>query len=220
MLIMAGMVGTTMGAILYVVRSILVQEKGWGGSDLKAERRDAIVSVSMMFILSVAVMAAAAGTLHPVGLKVDNAIDMVKLMEPLAGRFAISVFVGGIVAAGLSSLFPIILLAPWLFADFNDKPRNMRSTSSRLLVLFGVLLGLVVPVFGGRPVMVMIMSQAMTVIVTPLVLALMLYIYNKKSVMGDNRLGVGPNISLVLVLLFTIAMAAAGIIGILGHFNS
>lgn len=220
MLIMAGMVGTTMGAILYVVRSILVQEKGWGGSDLKAERRDAIVSVSMMFILSVAVMAAAAGTLHPAGLKVDNAIDMVKLMEPLAGRFAISVFVGGIVAAGLSSLFPIILLAPWLFADFNNKPRNMKSRSSRLLVLFGVLLGLVVPVFGGRPVLVMIMSQAMTVIVTPLVLALMLYIYNKKSVMGDNRLGVGSNISLVLVLLFTIAMAAAGIIGIMGHFNS
>ena len=65
MLIMAGMVGTTMGAILYVVRSILVQEKGWGSGDLKAERRDAIISVSMMFILSVAVMAAAAGTLHP-----------------------------------------------------------------------------------------------------------------------------------------------------------
>ena len=96
----------------------------------------------------------------------------------------------------------------------------MKSTSSRLLVLFGVLLGLVVPVFGGRPVMVMIMSQAMTVIVTPLVLALMLYIYNKKSVMGDNTLGVGSNISLVLILLFTIAMAAAGIIGIIGHFNS
>lgn len=219
MLIMAGMVGTTMGAILYVVRSILVQEKGWGGSDLKAERRDAIISVSMMFILSVAVMAAAAGTLHPAGLKVDNAIDMVKLMEPLAGRFAISVFVGGIVAAGLSSLFPIILLAPWLFADFNNRPRNMRSASSRLLVLFGVLLGLVVPVFGGRPVLVMIISQAMAAIVTPLVLALMLYVYNNKSVMGDNRLGVGSNISFALVLLFTIAMAVAGLIGIIGHFN-
>ncbi len=219
MLIMAGMVGTTMGAILYVVRSILVQEKGWGSSDLKAERRDAIVSVSMMFILSVAVMAAAAGTLHPAGLKVDNAIDMVKLMEPLAGRFAISVFVGGIVAAGLSSLFPIVLLAPWLFADFNNKPRNMKSTSSRLLVLFGVLLGLVVPVFGGRPVLVMIISQAMAAIVTPVVLALMLYIYNRKSIMGENRLGVTSNISFGVVLLFTIAMAAAGLIGIIGQFN-
>ena len=219
MLIMAGMVGTTMGAILYVVRSILVQEKGWGSSDLKAERRDAIVSVSMMFILSVAVMAAAAGTLHPAGLKVDNAIDMVKLMEPLAGRFAISIFVGGIVAAGLSSLFPIVLLAPWLFADFNNKPRNMKSTSSRLLVLFGVLLGLVVPIFGGRPVMVMIISQAMAAIVSPVVLALMLYIYNKKSIMGNNTLGITSNISFGLILLFTIAMAAAGLIGIIGHFN-
>lgn len=219
MLIMAGMVGTTMGAILYVVRSILVQEKGWGGSDKKAERRDAIVSVSMMFILSVAVMAAAAGTLHPAGLKVDNAIDMVKLMEPLAGRFAISIFVGGIVAAGLSSLFPIILLAPWLFADFNNKPRNMKSRSSRLLVLFGVLLGLVVPIFGGRPVMVMIMSQAMAAIVTPVVLALMLYIYNKKSIMGDHTLSLGSNISFGFVLLFTIAMAVAGLIGIAGQFQ-
>jgi Mn2+/Fe2+ NRAMP family transporter len=219
MLIMAGMVGTTMGAILYVVRSILVQEKGWGKGDIKAERRDAIVSVSMMFILSVAVMAAAAGTLHPAGLKVDNAIDMVKLMEPLAGRFAISIFVGGIVAAGLSSLFPIILLAPWLFADFNNKPRNMKSRSSRLLVLLGVMLGLVVPIFGGRPVMIMIISQAMAAIVTPLVLALMLYIYNKKVIMGNNTLGITSNISMGFILLFTIAMAAAGIIGIVGQFN-
>ncbi len=218
MLIMAGMVGTTMGAILYVVRSILVQEKGWGKADLKAERRDAIISVSMMFLLSVAVMAAAAGTLHPLGLKVDNAIDMVKLMEPLAGRFAISIFVGGIVAAGLSSLFPIILLAPWLIADFNDRPRNMKSTSSRLLVLFGVLLGLVVPVFGGRPVLVMIISQAMAAIVTPLVLALMLYIYNKKVIMGGDTLGVASNVTMGLILLFTVAMAVAGIIGISGLF--
>jgi Mn2+/Fe2+ NRAMP family transporter len=219
MLIMAGMVGTTMGAILYVVRSILVQEKGWGTEDLKAERRDALISVLLMFILSVAVMAAASGTLHPLGLKVDNAIDMVKLMEPLAGRFAISIFVGGIVAAGLSSLFPIVLLAPCLFADFNNKPRNMKSTSSRLLVLFGILLGLVVPVFGGRPVLVMLMSQALIAIVSPLVLALMLYIYNKKSIMGNKTLGLTSNISFALILLFTLAMAAAGLIGIIGQFN-
>lgn len=214
LLIMAGMVGTTMGAILYVVRSILVQEKGWKKENFKQERRDAIISVSMMFILSVAVMAAAAGTLHPLGLKVDNAIDMVKLLEPLAGRLAVSVFVAGIVCAGLSSLFPIILLAPWLFADFNNKPRKMRSTSTRLLVLFGVLLGFVVPIFGGRPVLVMIMSQALTVIATPLVLALMIILYNKKSVMGEDTAKFHTNGVLAFILLFTIGMALAGIMGI------
>lgn len=219
LLIMAGMVGTTMGAILYVVRSILVQEKGWGVVDLKYERRDAIISVLMMFILSVAIMAAAAGTLHPLGLRVDNAIDMVRLMEPLAGRFAISVFVVGIVAAGLSSLFPIILLAPWLFADFNNRPRNMRSANTRLLVLFGVLLGLVVPIFGGRPVLVMIISQALATIVSPVVLVLMFYLYNRKNVMDNYKAGWKINLVFIMILLFTIAMAAAGIIGILRQFN-
>ncbi|MBN2460507.1 MAG: Nramp family divalent metal transporter [Candidatus Cloacimonetes bacterium] len=218
-LIMAGMVGTTMGAILYVVRSILVQEKGWNVADLKSERRDAIISVSMMFILSVAVMAAAAGTLHPLGLKVDNAIDMVRLMEPLAGRLAISVFVTGIVAAGLSSLFPIILLAPWLFADYNNRPRNMRSASTRLLVLFGVMLGLVVPVFGGRPVLVMIISQALCTIVSPVVLILMFYLYNRKNVLGKYTAGWQLNLIFVVVLIFTIAMAVAGIIGIVRQFS-
>ena len=219
LLIMAGMVGTTMGAILYVVRSILVQEKGWKKENFKQEQRDAIISVSLMFLLSVAIMAAAAGTLHPLGLKVENAIDMVKLLEPLAGRLAISVFVAGIVCAGLSSLFPIILLAPWLFADFNNKPRNMKSTSTRLLVLFGVLLGFVVPIFGGRPVLVMIMAQALTIIATPLVLALMMILYNKKSVMGIDTAGFKTNGYLAFILLFTIAMAVAGVMGIAELFG-
>ena len=132
--------------------------------------------------------------------------------------FAVSIFVGGIVAAGLSSLFPIILLAPWLFADYNNTPRNMRSTGSRLLVLFGVLLGLVVPVFGGRPVLVMIVSQALTIVVTPLILGLMLYIYNSRSIMGEDRANPVANVITSAILLFTIAMAAAGVLGIIGQF--
>jgi Mn2+/Fe2+ NRAMP family transporter len=57
------------------------------------------------------------------------------------------------------------------------------------------------------------------VVVTPLILALMLYIYNKRSIMGQNTIGLTSNISLVVILLFTIAMAVAGIIGIVGQFN-
>ncbi|RLD13030.1 hypothetical protein DRI50_07980 [candidate division KSB1 bacterium] len=217
-LIMAGMVGTTMGGILYVVRSILVQEKGWTVRDLKTEKRDALFSTTLMFLLSVAVMACAAGTLHPLGLEVNNAIDMVKLLEPLAGRFAISIFVAGIVSAGLSSLFPIILLAPWLFADFQHKPRNMRSTSSRLLVLFGVSLGLVVPVFGGRPVLVMIASQALCAIATPFVVLFMQILQNKKSLLGEHRAGIGLNIWLSVIFLFTVGVAVTGVVGIWGLF--
>ena len=215
-LLVAGMVGTTMGGVLYVVRSILVKQKGWGVADLKLERRDAMLSAGMMFVLSVAIMACAAGTLHPRGLRVENAIDLVNLLEPLAGRFAVSVFVVGIVAAGLSSLFPIIILAPWLLADYRNEPSDLHTTRNRVIVLVVTSLGLVVPLFGGRPVGVMIVSQAFMTISTPVIIGLMLVLLNRRSVMGDHVLRLRGNLILGSILFFSILMAGVGVVGLLG----
>ncbi len=215
-LLIAGMVGTTMGGVLYLVRSILVQEKGWTIAHLKEEKRDAFISSLLMFLLTAAVMACAAGTLYPLGLKVDSAIDMVKLLEPLAGRFAISIFVAGIVSAGLSSMFPHLLLAPWFLAELTGKPRDMKKYYNRLIALFTVSLGLVVPVFGGRPVLVMIVSQALAAIATPLIILLMLLLLNKKTLMGSQKPGMGMNITLIVIFLFTVFMAITAMYGIRG----
>lgn len=217
-LLIAGMVGTTMGGVLYLVRSILVQEKGWGIGDLKEEKRDAFISALMMFILSAAIMACAAGTLFPLGLEVDNAIDMVNLLEPLAGRFAISIFVAGIVSAGLSSLFPHILLAPWLLADITDKPRDMKKYYNRLIALFTTSLGLVVPIFGGRPVLIMIISQVFAAIATPVIILLMLLLQNKGEVMGKHKASAAFNTMMIIIFIFTIFMAITGVVGIRGLF--
>jgi manganese transport protein len=215
-LLIAGMVGTTMGGVLYLVRSILVQEKGWQIKDLKEEKRDAAVSSTLMFLLSAAIMACAAGTLYPRGLVVDNAIDMVSLLEPLAGRFAISIFVAGIVSAGLSSLFPHLLLAPWFLADITGRPRDMTRPLNRGIALFTVSLGLVIPVFGGRPVLIMIVSQAFAAVVTPIIIILMIILLNKKSMMGEHAATVRFNMILGIIFIFTVFMAATGLYGIRG----
>jgi len=166
----------------------------------------------------VAIMACAAGTLYPLGLKVDNAIDMVKLLEPLAGRFAISIFVAGIISAGLSSLFPHILLAPWLFADLMNLPRNMKLPYNRMIALFTVSLGLIIPLFGGRPVLIMIISQVLAAIATPVIVLLMLFLLNKENLMGEHRARTGFNIIMFIIFLFTVFMAVTGIVGIQGLF--
>lgn len=209
-LLLAGMVGTTMGGILYVVRSILVQEKNWKLTDLRLEKRDAAISAALMFFLSIAIMICAAGTLHPAGMRVDNAIDMVKLLEPMAGRFATSIFVAGIVCAGISSLFPIVLLAPWLMADYRSRPRNLMSLESKLLVLFGVLLGFVVPLFGGRPVAILIFSQAATLVATPLVLLLMWILSNRQNLMGKHQFTFKQNLTMGIIFLFTLSITIIG----------
>jgi Mn2+/Fe2+ NRAMP family transporter len=209
-LIVTGMLGTTMGGVLYVVRSVTVKQKQWSINELKIEKRDAAISAGLMFLLSAAVMACAAGTLFPLGLRVDNAIDMLRLLEPLAGRFAISVFVVGIVSAGLSSLFPHYMLVPMLLSDYRREHLDLGNPRNRAIIMFYALLGFVVPVFGGSPVLVMIASQAFTLTVTPLVILLMFLIANKPNVMGGRRYGWVMNCMLVISFLFSVVMSVIG----------
>lgn len=214
--LIAGMVGTTMSGVIFVVRSILVKEKGWTAGDLGLERRDAAISVSLMLLLSLAVMSAAAATLHPAGLRVDNAIQMVQLFEPLAGRFAVSLFVVGIVAAGLSSIFPNLLLAPWLLADYRGETSDLSTPQSRVIVGFVASLGLVVPIFGGRPVLVMIVSQVLGAIVTPVIVGLMWVLLNRRGVMGQYRASLSLNLTIGVIFLFSVAIAVSGLYGLSG----
>jgi manganese transport protein len=213
--LVAGMLGTTMGGVLYVVRSITIKEKKWDITYFKHERNDAFISSTLMFLLSIAVMACAAGTLFPRGLRVENAIDMIKLLEPLAGRFAISLFVTGILAAGLSSLFPHYMLVPLLLSDYQDRLLNFRTPANRSIMVAYAACGLFVPVFGGRPVLFLIVSQALTLVVTPVLLVLMLILQNKKEVMGTHRASTSLNIILSAIILFTMYMSAVGVRGML-----
>lgn len=211
-MIVSSMVGTTMGAILFIVRSILVRDKGWTIGDMRVQKRDALVSVSVMFLLSFAIMVCATGAMP--GQKIDNAIQIVRLLEPLAGSVATSIFAAGIIAAALSSLFPILLLAPWLLADYRGKPCDLRSRETRLLIFAGLSCSLTVPIFGGRPVHVMIVSQTLAVIVTPLILILMTMLLNRRRLMASHRPSLLQNAVYVTVSLFSLAMAAFGIAGI------
>jgi len=217
-LIVAGMIGTTMGGVLYVTRSITIKQKDWNVSDLKLEKRDAFISSMLMFVLSIAIMAAAAGTLYPLGLHVENAIDMIKLLEPLAGRFAVSIFVAGIVCAGLSSLFPHYMLVPLLLSDYFNEEFNLSKPRNRAIVIFYAALGFVVPVFGGRPVVVMIASQALALLITPMIIIMMQVIQNKSEIMGNYRMSKIMNVVLIVISLFTVYIAVVGIIGIIEIF--
>ncbi len=214
-LIIAGMVGTTMAAVVLVSRSVLVQEKGWKSSEMKMVNRDIFVSMLVTFLLSLAIMAAAAGTLYVKGITIDNPVDMVNTLEPLAGRFAISIFVIGIICAGLSSIFPNLVLIPWLICDFFHMPRNMARKEFRILVLLVALSGLFVPVFGGKPVGLMIASQAVSPLIMPLLLILIIWIINNKGLMKNGRAGLFMNVTLVLTLVFSLYMSFIAFTGFL-----
>lgn len=218
-LIIAGMVGTTMAAVVLISRSSVVAEKGWKADDLNIERRDAIISATVLFLISAAIMASAAGTLYTQGIYVDNAIEMVSTLEPLAGRFAIALFVSGIIAAGLSSIFPNMLLLPWLISDYRGTSRDLTSKLFRILVILVTLSGLFIPIFGGKPIVIMIASQAFSPLMMPLLIIFLLILLNSKKVMGDHKIGFWLNAGLATTLVFSIFMFFIAFEGYMEFFS-
>ena len=213
-LVIASMVGTTVFSGLFIIRTTLVKEAGWTIADLPKQRNDAIVAVTMMFVISGSVMAAAAGTLHVEGLGLERASQMIGLLEPLAGTFAATIFAMGIIAAGVSSQFPNVLMLPWLLCDYSGSERRMTLPRYRVMVLIISLLGLVVPIFEARPIFVMIISQAFNAVILPVTVACIFYLGNRRDLMGEHRNTTTTNVVLIAILLFSLVTSSRGMRGV------
>ncbi|SER18699.1 Nramp family divalent metal transporter [Neolewinella agarilytica] len=213
-LVIASLVGTTVFSGLFIIRTTLVKEAGWTLKDSKAQRKDAIVAVSLMFIISMSIMAAAAGTLYLEGISLTRASQMIELLEPLAGPLATGIFACGIIAAGVSSQIPNVLMLPWLLCDYNQSEREMTLPKYRIMVFLISLLGLVVPIFDARPVFVMIVSQAFNAVILPATVLCIFYLGNRKDLMGAYRNGKVTNGILLLILLFSIFTSVVGVRGV------
>lgn len=217
-LVIASMVGTTVFSGLFIIRTTQVKEAGWTWKDLIIQKRDALLSASMMFVISLAIMATAAGTLYKEEVGLTNTAEMIHLLEPLAGRFAMTIFVFGIIAAGVSSQFPNVLLLPWLICDYFNLERDMTRLRYRVMVALVSLLGLVVPVFKAKPIVVMIASQAFGALILPVTVISIFVLGNKSKVVGDKTYSLLENMILLLIFLFAVYMSASGLIGIWSTF--
>jgi Mn2+/Fe2+ NRAMP family transporter len=213
--LIAAMAGTTCSAAVFIVRSTVVTEKGWTINNLKDEKKDAFVSASMMLVLSGIIMAVSAGTLYIMGLSLDTTVEMIQLFEPLGGRVAAFILILGIVGAGLSTVFPIILIAPWLLADIMGRPRDIKSPMFRILGFIGLLFGFGLIFIEKTPPAMMIFSQAFQAMILPAVaIPVMLLIMNKR-LMGEHRANTKVKIGLMAVIIFSLITAYFAIIDLI-----
>jgi Mn2+/Fe2+ NRAMP family transporter len=202
--LIAAIAGTTCSAAVFIMRSTVVAEKGWGIKDLKTEKRDSFVSASMMLLLSGVIMAVAAGTLHISGLKLENTVEMIELFEPLGGKLAAFVLIIGIAGAGLSTIFPIVLIAPWLIADYTGKPRNIRSSQSRWLIFIALLFAFGTVFLEERPPALMVFSQAFQACILPAVAIPIFLLINKKSLMHEHKASKKLSLGIIAVIIFSL----------------
>ena len=174
-----------------------------------------------MFIISGAVMAAAAGAIHKTGGEpIKLVLDMVQSLEPVAGRFAVVIFMFGAVSAGLSSIFPILMVLPFLLADFRSGQLDTRSRQFRILAGLAAIVGLTVLILGINPVEAQIITQVFNVFILPIVIGAILYLVNKRQIMGNLKAGIALNTGLWLSFIFSLLIAYTGVLGLMEVIRS
>jgi manganese transport protein len=217
-MMVAAFVGTTMAAPTFVVRPLLMQGKGWGKAQIKDQARDAAISACLMFVISASIMICATGALFHDGKSITKILDMVTTLEPIAGRYAVAIFMVGALSAGLSSIFPIMMVCPLLIADYRAGQLDTNSKQFRILCGVACLMGLGVPILGANPIAAQIATQVANVFVLPLVIGGIIYLVNQKHAMGPHRAGVVLNAGLAAALVFSCVISYTGVLVLVEMF--
>lgn len=213
-MLVAAFVGTTMAAATFISRPLFLKGKGWTIDNLKNQQRDAFWAALLIFFISGSIMAVATGVLYQSGNSITRVLDMVTALEPVAGKFAIAIFFLGTMAAGLSSVFPILMITPIMVADYQNGELDIESKQFKIISGLACLVGLTVPIFGANPINAQIMTQVFNVFVLPLVIVAMLILINRESLMGEHKAGWLLNLGMVLALIFACIISYNGAVAI------
>lgn len=218
-MMVAAFVGTTMASATFLSRPLFIKGKGWTMENRGQQKKDAIIAAVLVFIISGSVMSVAHGALFHQGNKITDVLGMVNALEPIAGKMALTIFFFGTLSAGLSSVFPCLLIAPLLIEDYRSGKLDIKSKQFKIITGIASVLALTVPVFGFNPIQGQILSQVFNVFILPLVVGCIIFIVNNPKLMGQYAAGKWLNVTLVLALIFSIVISANGVIAIVSQFQ-
>ena len=217
-MMVAAFVGTTMAAATFFSRPLFIKGKGWTMANRSQQKKDAITAAVLVFIISACIMAVASGALFHQGQPVTKVLDMVNTLEPVAGKFALTLFFFHTSSTELSSIFPCLLIAPILLADYQSGELDTSSKQFRSITAIACLFALIVPIFGANPIEMQIMSQVFNVFVLPIVIIGILLLINNKRVMKGHGTHIAINIGLMAALIFACVISYNGILGLIDFF--
>ena len=217
-MLVAAFVGTTMAAATFLSRPLFIKGKGWTIKNLKQQKKDSITAAVLIFVISATIMAVAAGALFYEGKEVTMVLDMANTLEPIAGKWGVTIFFFGALSAGLSSIFPCLLIAPLLVADYQSGVLDTSSLQFRVITAIACLVSLIGPAFGVNPIEIQILSQVFNVFVLPLVIIGIICLLSSKKIMKDYKTSIGVYIGMYSALLFSLAISYNGILALLNYF--
>lgn len=229
-LLVMALIGTEAGSLTNLTYSYFLRAKGWSTArDLPRQRFDLFTSIACIFLLGTLVQIAAAASIHPLGLKLKDADDLVRIFSQslgVAGRLifgagmwasAFSGFIGGttgyalmvtdIFRNGMVSARPPDHPAdakPAGLASKRPAPETRRDPYFRGFVAFWCFSPLYVLFTRWEPVVIILIVNSLMVVLIPVLALALLRLTNDRRRLGSNTNGWATNSILAVMIVVSI----------------
>ena len=204
LLTIIALIGTTVVPYNLFLHAALVKEKWTLKTDLQFAKQDTIVAVVLGGIVSMCIIISAASIRNT---EISNALDLAQGLEPLFGSFAKYVLGIGLFAAGITSAITAPLAAAFVFSGCLGWPSNIKSKKFRRVWISVLFLGVVCSSLGIKPIDIIKFAQIANGILLPVIASLLIWIMNKKSVLGIYKNTLWQNLFGFLILGISILLS-------------
>ena len=212
LLVVLGLIGTTVVPYNLFLHSSLVKEKWNDISKLKTARIESFISIIIGGIVSMAIIITAASVSND---NVKSVMDLAKGLEPLYGKFAIYFLGIGLFASGITSSITAPLAAAYVAKSCFGWSGSLKSFNFRIVWFFVLLIGVIVSLLKLNPIEVIKFAQFSNSLLLPIVAILLFWLINNKTIFKNSYSYKLQNILVIVIILITIILGAKGIISLI-----
>ena len=209
LLMIIGLIGTTVVPYNLFLHASLVKERWHKTEDLSFARKDTIISIVLGGLVSMAIIVSAASI--PFG-EITNAADLAKGLAPLYGNFAKYFLALGLFAAGITSAITAPLAAAYVAKGCLGWKGGLKSKRFRFVWIFILFLGVLFSSIGIKPIEIIKFAQVANGMLLPVIAGILLWIMNKRSVLGQFVNSKFQNVFGIVILAITMFLGAKGIL--------
>ncbi|MBS3180499.1 MULTISPECIES: Nramp family divalent metal transporter [unclassified Pseudoclavibacter] len=217
-LLIVALVGTNFSINAAFYTSYGTKERGRTEEDYRdVTLVDTIPGIIAPGIMTGLVIVVAAGALGKTAETATSITGLAAIFEPLAGPVGGFIFALGFAGAAFSSMIPNAIAGGTMLSDAFGRGGSANTITARVTSGFILAFGLAVTlIFQTSPVELIVLAQALTILVAPILAALIIIMANRRSLMGEMRNKWWQNLFGIFGLVAVLALSVRLLMSFIG----
>ena len=218
------LIGTTITPYMQLYQAAAVADRGIGPEDYPAERADTIFGSIICNVISITIIVATAAAIGGSG-PLNSAAQAAQALRPVAGAAATQLFAIGLLGASALAAAVVPLSTSYALAEAVGVERSVSRSFREAPLFMGLFTGLVavgaaIALAPGNLISLLINTQVINGLITPIILTFILLLANRRSVLGDAANGRKLKVLATVCVTVVAALAAVVLVQtVLGWFG-